>query len=67
MATVPRNREGSVVYDEDKLGFGNIFADHMLTVRYSSDEGGWQEPQIGPVTSLNLHPASMVLHYGQQV
>ncbi len=67
MATVPRNREGSGVHDEDKLGFGNIFTDHMLTVRYSSDEGGWQEPQIGRVKSLNLHPASMVLHYGQQV
>jgi len=67
MATVPRNRRGSNVYEEDKLGFGNIFADKMVTIRYSSEEGGWQQPQLGPLEKLNLHPAAMVLHYGQQV
>jgi branched-chain amino acid aminotransferase len=67
MGTVPRNRESSDSYDEDKLGFGTIFTDHMLTINYSSQEGGWLTPEIKPVENLVLHPATMVLHYGQQV
>jgi len=67
MATVPRNRLGSQVYDEEKLGFGTIFTDHLLQMLYSVDQGGWQAPEIVPLKNLNLHPATMMLHYGQQV
>ncbi|MGC8908698.1 MAG: branched-chain amino acid aminotransferase [Desulfomonilaceae bacterium] len=67
MARVPRNRADLPGYDEDKLGFGNIFTDRMLTIRYAANKGGWQKPHIGPRENLVLHPASMVLHYGQQV
>jgi len=67
MGTVPRNRTGSQVHDEDKLGFGLIFTDHMVTMRYSTEGGGWQAPEIKPLEKLVLHPATMVLHYGQQV
>ncbi|MBI5569267.1 MAG: branched-chain amino acid aminotransferase [Desulfomonile tiedjei] len=67
MATVPRNRTGSPVYDEDNLGFGQIFTDHMLTIQYSPDRGGWHSPEIKPREDLVLHPATMMLHYGQQV
>lgn len=67
MGTVPRNKSNSEGYDENKLGFGNIFTDHMLTMKFSVDEGGWQQPRIEPLENLSLHPATMVLHYGQQV
>ncbi len=67
MASVPRNRADAPHYEEDKLGFGDIFTDRMLTIRYAVREGGWQEPLIGWRENLTLHPGSMVLHYGQQV
>jgi len=67
MAHVPRNRTEGPFYDENKLGFGDIFTDHMLTMRYAPAEGGWQPPEIKPFENLVLHPAAMMLHYGQQV
>ncbi|MBI5249065.1 MAG: branched-chain amino acid aminotransferase [Desulfomonile tiedjei] len=67
MGTLPRNRAASPQYDENKLGFGTIFTEHMLQMRYSADEGGWQVPEIVSFQDLVLHPATMMLHYGQQV
>lgn len=65
MGTVPRNKPASEGYDEANLGFGLIFTDHMLTMVYA--DGAWQAPQITPLHNLDLHPATMMLHYGQQV
>jgi branched-chain amino acid aminotransferase len=67
MGTVPRNRAASPQYQENKLGFGTIFTEHMLQMRYSVDEGGWQAPEVTSFHDLILHPATMMLHYGQQV
>jgi branched-chain amino acid aminotransferase len=67
MPTVPRNRPESEGYDEDNLGFGQLFTDHMLVMPYSKNDGGWQEPLIKPFENLVLHPACMMLHYAQQV
>ncbi len=67
MGTLPRNRAASPQYDENNLGFGTIFTEHMLQMRYSEDEGGWQTPEVTPFQDLILHPATMMLHYGQQV
>jgi branched-chain amino acid aminotransferase len=67
MGTVPRNRPGSKGYDEEKLGFGLIFTDHMVTMRYAKDQGGWQASEMKPFSDFSLHPATMMLHYGQQV
>ncbi len=67
MGTIPRDSTSSEAYDEDNLGFGKIFTDHMLTMSYSSSAGGWSAPEIKPLENLSLHPATMVLHYGQQV
>jgi len=65
MTKVPRNRPGLEGYDEDNLGFGRIFTDHMLTMRYS--DGEWQSAEITPLGNIRLHPAALVFHYGQQV
>ena len=52
--------------DESKLGFGQIFTDHMFIMNY--DEGqGWHDPRIVPYAPLELDPAAMCLHYGQSV
>ncbi len=67
MGTIPRNRSTSEVFEEENLGFGNIFTEHMLTMSYSSKTGGWSPPEVKPVENLVLHPATMVLHYSQQV
>lgn len=52
--------------DESKLGFGNIFTDHMLTVVYSPEEG-WHDAKIEPYHAFQMDPAGMVLHYGQTI
>ena len=52
--------------DETKLGFGQIFTDHMAVVDWSSDEG-WHDARIVPFGYLTLHPASTCLHYGSEI
>jgi len=52
--------------DEDKLGFGRHFSDHMFMMNYNPDQG-WHDARIVPFGPLTLSPASMVLHYGQEV
>jgi len=50
----------------EELGFGRHFTDHMFFMNYS-EEKGWHNPRIEPRRALQLDPASIVLHYGQQV
>ncbi len=52
--------------DESKLGFGQIFSDHMFIMEY--DKGmGWHDARIVPYAPIELSPAAMCLHYGQEV
>ena len=52
--------------DESKLGFVQIFTDHMFVMNY--DEGqGWHDPRIVPYAPIELDPSAMCLHYGQEV
>jgi branched-chain amino acid aminotransferase len=52
--------------DETKLGFGDIFTDHMFLMDYRSEEG-WVNPRIEPYGPLSMDPAAMGLHYGQEI
>ena len=52
--------------DENKLGFGTIFTDHMFNMDYSVEKG-WYNPRIEPYAPLVMQPSTMVLHYGQGV
>ncbi len=52
--------------DENKLGFGTIFTDHMFNMDYSVEKG-WYNPRIEPYAPLVMAPSTMVLHYGQGV
>ncbi|CAJ0608390.1 unnamed protein product [Cylicocyclus nassatus] len=50
---------------DEPLGFGAIFADHMLEIDY---EGGkWAKPVIHPYCNLSIDPAAMVLHYAYEL
>ncbi len=52
--------------DSDNLGFGRHFTDHMFVMTY--DEGqGWHNPQIKKYEELSVDPATVVLHYGQEM
>ena len=47
-------------------GFGRVFTDHMVTIRYS-DGKGWHDAKVGPRGPLTLDPATAVLHYAQEI
>ncbi len=49
-----------------KLGFGQIFTDHVFNMDYVDGEG-WINPRIEPYGPLSLDPSVMVLHYGQAI
>lgn len=51
---------------EDQLGFGIYLSDHMLLLDYRKGVG-WHNPRIEPYGPLSVDPASLGLHYGQQV
>lgn len=51
--------------DQDKLGFGSYFTDHMFIMDYT-DEKGWHDARIVPYAPIAMDPATMVLHYAQE-
>ena len=51
--------------DENALGFGNYFTDYMFTMDWTKEKG-WHNAVIEPYGSIQLDPASMVLHYAQE-
>ncbi|MCF6290067.1 MAG: branched-chain amino acid aminotransferase [Desulfobacterales bacterium] len=53
--------------DENDLGFGRYFADHMFVMTYDADRGGWHDAVIKPYQNFSLDPAAMALHYGQAI
>lgn len=51
--------------DFDDLPFGKVFSDHMFVADYK--DGSWGQLRIIPFDRFPMHPAAMVLHYGQSV
>ncbi len=47
-------------------GFGRYFTDHMVRIDWTAD-GGWGEGSVVPYGPLRLDPATMALHYGQEI
>ena len=64
--TVTLNDQLKPKPDENNLGFGTIFTDHMFNMDYSPEKG-WHNPRIEPYAPFVLDPATMVLHYGQGI
>ena len=47
-------------------GFGKVFTDHMVVVRYDAGQG-WHDAQLRPFGPIALSPAAAVLHYAQEI
>ncbi len=47
-------------------GFGQVFTDHMITLRWSA-ERGWHDGKLEPYGPFALDPATSVFHYGQEL
>ena len=52
--------------DQQNLGFGLHFTDHMYLVKWDRQRG-WHDAEICPFQDFNMSPAAMVLHYGQAI
>src|SRR5580692_9021274 len=46
-------------------GFGQVFTDHMVTLRWSA-ERGWHDGRLEPYGPFTFDPATMVFHYAQE-
>src|SRR2546429_3795145 len=47
-------------------GFGRVFTDHMVTIRYAEGKG-WYDARVQPRGPLSIDPATAVLHYAQEI
>jgi branched-chain amino acid aminotransferase len=47
-------------------GFGRHFTDHMVTIKWTEGRG-WHDGQLVPYAPLSIDPATMVLHYAQEI
>jgi branched-chain amino acid aminotransferase len=67
--TSPRASQepGAVGIDLDpaKLEFGKTFAPDWFVSEYR--DGSWQNARVEPSHNISLHPAAIVLHYGQSI
>ncbi|HHT91229.1 MAG: branched-chain amino acid aminotransferase [Bacillota bacterium] len=52
--------------DQNNLGFGRFFTDHMFIMDYAEDLG-WHDARIIPYGPFPMDPACAVMHYGQAV
>ena len=46
-------------------GFGRYFTDHMVLIDY--DDGAWHDARVVPYGPFTIDPATMVLHYAQEI
>ncbi|TQS44232.1 branched-chain amino acid aminotransferase [Cryptosporangium phraense] len=64
-ATKPASDEERAALMADP-GFGRIFTDHMVTIRYAEGKG-WYDARLEPYGPISLDPATSALHYGQEI
>ncbi len=61
-ATPPHVRAALV----EAPGFGRVFTDHMVTLRWTPDQG-WHDAQVRAREPFQIDPAAAVLHYAQEI
>ncbi|HDS16110.1 MAG TPA: branched-chain amino acid aminotransferase [Proteobacteria bacterium] len=64
--TIKLNQQPKAIPNNDKLGFGLHFADHMLVMDYNREKG-WHNCSIEPYAPIQIEPSMMALHYGQAI
>ena len=47
-------------------GFGRVFTDHMVTVRWREGQG-WHDAKVAARRPFQIDPACAVLHYAQEI
>lgn len=47
-------------------GFGRVFTDHMVTIRYVAGKG-WYDARVEARAPIPMDPAAAVLHYAQEI
>ena len=47
-------------------GFGRVFTDHMVTIRYAEGKG-WYDAHVEARAPIPMDPATAVLHYAQEI
>ena len=60
---VPADRRARLLEDP---GFGQIFTDHMVTIRFTREKG-WHDAEVKPRGPFLIDPAAAVLHYAQEI
>ena len=58
----PPGAPGRARADAGSPGFGAVFTDHMVTIRWTAGRG-WHDARLEPYGPLTLDPATAVLHY----
>ncbi|PWV52898.1 branched-chain amino acid aminotransferase [Nocardiopsis sp. L17-MgMaSL7] len=58
----PQEREALL----ENPGFGQVFTDHMVSIRYTEGKG-WHDAKLEPYGPLSLDPATAALHYAQEI
>ncbi len=61
-ATSPQKRAELIA----NPGFGRVFTDHMVTIRYVEGRG-WHDARVHGRAPVQLDPAAAVLHYAQEI
>ena len=64
--TIQKTTQPKPKPDQNNLGFGTIFSDHMFIMDYEPEKG-WYNPKIVPYGPLQLDPSTATLHYGQAI
>src|SRR5215475_4524905 len=62
-APTPPDKIREVLLDP---GFGRVFTDHMVTIRYSEGHG-WHDAKLTARQPILMDPAAAVLHYSQEI
>jgi branched-chain amino acid aminotransferase len=62
-APVPEDVRLKVLADP---GFGRVFTDHMVTMRWTP-EAGWHDGKVAARAPFAIDPACAVLHYAQEI
>ena len=52
--------------DQKNLGFGKHFTDYMFVMDWDKEQG-WHDAAIVPYGGIPMDPATMVLHYAQEI